>query len=53
MGIPYNNPNCKVKDPAVYIGMDTYRLTENITSKRVNKVLDLCAGSGIQRDLCG
>ena len=48
VGIPYNNPNCKVKDPAVYIGMDTYRLTENITSKRVNKVLDLCAGSGIQ-----
>lgn len=42
------NPNCRIKDPSVYIGMDTYRLTENITSKRVDKVLDLCAGSGIQ-----
>lgn len=48
VGLPYNNPNCRIKDPSVYIGMDTYRLTENITSKRVDKVLDLCAGSGIQ-----
>lgn len=42
VGLPYNNPNCRIKDPSVYIGMDTYRLTENITSKRVDKVLDLC-----------
>lgn len=48
IGIPYMSPNCRIKDPVVYMGMDTYRLTENITSKRVGKVLDLCAGSGIQ-----
>ena len=38
VGLPYNNPNCRIKDPSVYIGMDTYRLTENITSNRVDKV---------------
>lgn len=24
VGLPYNNPNCRIKDPSVYIGMDTY-----------------------------
>lgn len=23
VGLPYNNPNCRIKDPSVYIGMDT------------------------------
>ena len=48
VGIPYMNPNCKIKDPSVYIGIDTYRLTENIPAKNVDKILDLCTGSGIQ-----
>lgn len=46
--IPFYNGNCQKKDADVYIGMDSYRLAEQLPSGRINRVLDLCAGSGIQ-----
>ena len=50
--IPYYYSNSNSKDTNVYIGMDTYRLT-NILPKIKNKqILDLCSGSGIQGIVC-
>ncbi|URZ08013.1 methyltransferase [Clostridium felsineum] len=48
VGTPYFYSNCKEKDPAVYIGADTYKLAKMHLSKKVGNVLDLCTGSGIQ-----
>ena len=48
VGTPFRNPNCRIKDPAVYIGIDTFRLTDNILTRPAGKILDLCTGSGIQ-----
>lgn len=48
VGVPYYFPHCLNKDPDVYIGMDTYKLTSGLLSYKCNKVLDLCSGSGIQ-----
>lgn len=48
VGTPYFYSNCREKDPAVYIGADTYKLARMHLSKKVKNVLDLCTGSGIQ-----
>ncbi|MDR3584255.1 MAG: class I SAM-dependent methyltransferase [Desulfosporosinus sp.] len=48
VGLPYFYPTNIEKDPAVYIGVDTYRLVRLLPSKKVNSMLDLCTGSGIQ-----
>ena len=48
VGIPYFYPNCDNKEPAVYIGADSYRLSRLLPSKKASLTLDLCTGSGIQ-----
>lgn len=42
----YNN--CNTQKTEVYIGIDTYRLSNIIPKFKNKKVLDLCCGSGIQ-----
>ena len=39
---------CKKTYTDVYIGLDSYRLAENIEFRKDTTVLDLCSGSGIQ-----
>ncbi|MGW9531208.1 methyltransferase [Paenibacillus terrae] len=48
VGLPYYYPTCINKDPDVYIGPDTYKLSRIIPSKNVESMVDLCSGSGIQ-----
>lgn len=48
VGVPYYYPHCRNKDEDVYIGPDSYILTNSQICKRCSKILDLCTGSGIQ-----
>ena len=45
--IPYDYPNCTGTQD-VYIGWDSYKLTDILPYRRINERLDLCSGSGIQ-----
>ena len=42
----YNN--CNIQKTEVYIGIDTYRLSNIIPKLKNKRILDLCCGSGIQ-----
>lgn len=46
--LPHFYKCCKKKIPDVYIGIDTYKLSNYIPQHHVKKTLDLCTGSGIQ-----
>lgn len=46
--IPFYFPSCRKKNTDTYLGWDSFLLLDNHTTKRAKKVLDLCAGSGIQ-----
>jgi len=48
VGVPYYYPHCRNKDEDVYIGPDSYILTNSQICNRSSKILDLCTGSGIQ-----
>lgn len=46
--IPFFFPSCEKKNTDTYLGWDSFLLLDNHTTKRAEKVLDLCSGSGIQ-----
>lgn len=46
--IPFYFPSCEKKNTDTYLGWDSFLLLDNHTTKRAEKVLDLCSGSGIQ-----
>ena len=48
VGVPYYFPHCRNKDEDVYIGPDSYILTNSQIYKKSSRILDLCTGSGIQ-----
>ena len=48
VGVPYYYPHCRNKDEDVYIGPDSYILTNSQICNRSNKILDLCTQRGIK-----
>lgn len=48
VSLPSNYSNMKKKVSDIYIGSDSLKLMKFVKSEHYNRVLDLCAGSGVQ-----